>query len=143
MDFIGLNMRHKILLVGSNPSIRSSTSEAFSSTTKSANTLSLWIKDIDADFIFINVSDIKTPKNRPLSQKEIKKSLPSLDCNIKKMNADKYVALGKAAHIALTLLGLDHLEMPHPSGMNRLLNDSNYRDKKINELATFATSSLE
>jgi uracil-DNA glycosylase len=142
MDFIGLNMRYKILLVGSNPSIRSSTSEAFSSTTKSARILSSWIKDIDAEFIFINVTDIKTPNNRPLSKKEIKESLPFLYFNIKKLNANKYVALGKAAHIALTLLCLDHLEMPHPSGMNRLLNDSNYRDKKINELATFATSSL-
>lgn len=140
-DFTGLNIRPRIALVGSNPSVRSTTSEAFASTTKSAQILSSWIKNIDADFIFINITDIKTPNNRPLSQKEMKEALPSLSLNLAELNADGYVTLGKAAHTALTLLHLAHLEMPHPSGMNRLLNDRDFVTEKIKELATYVASS--
>jgi len=38
----------------------------------------------------------------------------------------KIIALGKSAEKALTKLGVPHYPMPHPSGRNRLLNDTDY-----------------
>lgn len=130
----------KVLLIGSNPSISSQSSFAFFLDSKSGQTLQEWIKDVEADFVYGNVSSIKTDNNRPLTRAEIKASLPDLLKAIKRNRPDKIVALGKTAAEALTLLQLSFLGMPHPSGLNRKLNDKEYAAQKIKELATFATS---
>lgn len=139
------SLQLKVLLIGSNPSIKSSSDLAFFLDSKSGTTLQTWIKDIDAEFIYANVSDTKTENNRSLTRTEIKTSLPNLLEKIKKQTPDKIVTLGKTAHEALTLLQLSHLEMPHPSGLNRKLNDKKYTEEKIKELAAFcaASSKLE
>ncbi len=132
--------RIKVLLLGSNPSIRSASDFAFFLDSKSGVTLQGWISGIEADFFYGNVSDIKTENNRPLTRAEIKASLPSLLAKLKQDTPDRIVALGKTAHSALTLLRLPHLEMPHPSGLNRQLNDKEFAERKIKELVAFATS---
>lgn len=133
--------RPKVLLLGSNPSIKSASDLAFFLDSKSGKTLREWIAGIQADFIYGNVSSIKTENNRPLTRREVKASLPDLLKTIAKDSPDRIVALGKTAHEALTLLQLPHLQMPHPSGMNRQLNDKNFKEQKIKELAAFCTAS--
>jgi uracil-DNA glycosylase len=87
----------------------------------------------------INVSNNKTEENRPLKVSEIKESLDPLMAEIVIAEADKIVALGKTAAKALTLLGVDFYEMPHPSGRNRLLNDPKYVEEKIKGLLEFCS----
>jgi uracil-DNA glycosylase len=85
----------------------------------------------------INVMNKKTDGNRPLKVSEIKENLESLRVDIVVAQADRVVALGKTAAKALTLLGVNFYEMPHPSGQNRLLNDPKYVEEKIKGLIEY------
>ena len=44
---------------------------------------------------------------------------------------DKVVALGGFPSRALTELGIDHHVLPHPSGLNRNLNDKDYEKAQV------------
>lgn len=78
-----------------------------------------------------------THRNRPLSIKEIKEALPRLKQSIGTPRYVKLVALGKTAEKALTLLRLDYYAMPHPSGLNRKLNNKEYVAEKIKGLQDY------
>jgi uracil-DNA glycosylase len=127
----------KILFVGSNPSTASPTSDPFNNATSSSRILTEWVKDLEGDKVHINVSNEKTEGNRPLKQSEIKASLGRLAEDISRIAPARIVALGKTATRALTLLQVPFFEMPHPSGMNRLLNDPKYVEEKIKRLTEF------
>ena len=131
----------KILFVGSNPSQRSANDSAFHGSTRSAQILAEWTKDIPGTKIHINVVNKKTDDNRPLKASEIKDNLDNLTADILIAQADKIVALGKTAAKALTLLRVNFYEMPHPSGRNRLLNDPEYVAQKIKGLVEFCSTS--
>lgn len=49
-------------------------------------------------------------------------------------NSDVTVALGEYASRAMDLRGIKHVRFPHPSGLNRKLNDETYIDCMINFL---------
>ena len=46
---------------------------------------------------------------------------------------DKVIALGNVASDSLKKLDIIHFKMPHPSGLNRQLNDKEFEKKKIKE----------
>lgn len=50
---------------------------------------------------------------------------------------DKIVALGLVVSKHLTKLGIDHYRIPHPSPLNRLLNDKRYTDDMLQRLDAF------
>ncbi len=128
-------MKH-IVFVGSNPSNASETEEAFARGTKSYKILESWAEAAAMTaWAVVNVSNKKTPNNRPLNTAEIKEAIPDL-INVLK-GSDKVVALGKTAAKALTMAGIFHLEMPHPSGLNRKLNDPDYVFMCLNNLRRF------
>jgi uracil-DNA glycosylase len=131
-----------ILFIGSNPSTASSTTNAFCESTKSGRTLNSWIKRIDLPLhaMMINVSSEPTKNNKPLTAALIKNNLPRLKSKINYLKPDKIVALGKVSAKALTLLGIHFYEMPHPSGLNRQLNDISFIEEKINGLKTYILS---
>lgn len=124
----------KVIFIGSNPSAKSPDNSAFNPDTRSSKILKSWIENLHIDIIYENVCDFKTPNNRPLSVKEIKQSLPFLIEKIQKNNPDKIVTLGNTAEKALKIIDCyDFFAAPHPSGMNRKLNDQEYVKKmKIN-----------
>ena len=133
-----------ILLLGSNPSISSSSTVPFWEDSRSRKILNDWISRIPLDhhhsIIFENVSDDPTDKNRPLKMSEIRISLLDLESKINHHDPDKIIALGKTASIALTLLRRDHFAMPHPSGRNRQLNDKIFVENKIKDMMKFIMS---
>lgn len=45
---------------------------------------------------------------------------------------DKVIALGGFPSKALTELGINHHMLPHPSGLNRKLNDAEYEKQQVN-----------
>jgi uracil-DNA glycosylase len=112
-----------VILVGSNPSAKSPNDVPFDPSVRSARTLGTWIEGIDAEFLFMNVSDVKTQSNKPLSTAQIKGSLSSLKEKLDQYPKARVVALGKTAEKALSMLNVHFLALPHPSGMNRMLND--------------------
>ena len=46
---------------------------------------------------------------------------------------DKIIALGNVASNALKKVGVDHFKMPHPSPLNRQLNDKQFEKTMIKE----------
>jgi len=137
----------KILFVGSNPSAASANTNPFDPSTKSYRIVAGWISEAlsveltSIRFEFANVANFKTQDNKPLKVSEIRENLPYLQVTIGAFAPDKIVALGKTAAKALTLLQVPFLEMPHPSGRNRQLNDPEYVVQKLKELKEFILSS--
>jgi uracil-DNA glycosylase len=133
----------KILFVGSNPSNASGTLDAFDALTKSARTVRGWLNIFDDSerallfWDFTNVARIKKEGNKPLTAKEIDDNLFELQCSVDAYRPDKIVALGKTAAKALTLLRLPFYEMPHPSGLNRQLNDPEFVARKLKDLKEY------
>lgn len=135
----------KVLFIGSNPSQQSSSITPFWGDTKSRAILRKWFSqlyesgNLQIESIhFANVLNSVTPGNRPLKMSEIKGALSDLQQKINvDIVPDRVVALGKTAEKALTLLRIPHYAMPHPSGLNRKLNDTTYVEEKINGLREY------
>lgn len=124
----------RVLFIGSNPSGKSPDEFAFHYRTRSGKTLYSWIERADIHVrVLANVSNKITPGNRPLTITEIRQALPALKERIDRNNCP-VVAVGKTAARALTLLGVQFYELPHPSGLNRKLNNPAYIDEKIKGL---------
>lgn len=137
---------NRIVIVGSNPSRKSSKVIPFWHDTKSSKTLAHWLDEVhfECEFIhFMNVSNLPTEKNRPLKTSEIKANLPTVQYELNKVKPTKIIALGKTAEKALSLLGVDFFPMPHPSGLNRLLNDKHFMEEKIKGLSVYLNPSIE
>lgn len=113
-----------VVFVGSNPSASSPDSSPFHVSVKSRKTLETWIESINANFVFVNVCDEKTEDNRPLSISQIRDARDSLLAKLAQYPNARIVSLGKIAARALTEAGVrNFLALPHPSGLNRKLND--------------------
>lgn len=131
----------KVLLLGSNPSNKSADNSAFHESTQSGRILKGWLEGISGEFVFENITSQKTENNRPLNQEERAQAKASLLERIKEINPDRIVALGKHASEMVSRLGLKYLELPHPSGLNRKLNDKDYVAECLNRLRAYCTSS--
>ena len=127
----------KTILIGSNPSNQSPDCSPFHASTRSRRVVDAWFNQIDTEIIYMNVCDLKMPGNKPLTRKMITESLPDLKSRLERYPGAKIVAVGKAASTALTLLRVQHFEMPHPSGANRLLNDLDYVQLQIKRLKIY------
>lgn len=127
----------KILFIGSNPSHKASSTEAFTEDTVSGRILRDWVKGIEGTILYDNIVSSVTENNRPLNGNEITDAKTGLSDRIKEINPERIVALGKAASSVLSKLGFKHLGMPHPSGLNRQLNDKAYTTAKIEELKRY------
>lgn len=131
----------KVVFLGSNPSCSSPYDDPFSHCKSANKILSEWIPALGLtrdQVYFANVANYKTPKNRPLKKSEIKAELPRLALQL---NGHVVVALGKAAQEAIALLAASSLLssndlariacMPHPSGLNRQLNDKEWVKQQL------------
>lgn len=128
------------LFIGSNPSNSSTCDGAFHMSTRSSKILTGWCMDLQGTKVHLNVLNHKTKDNRPLKASEIKLNLERLSSDIRGIAPSHVIALGKTAAKALTLLGVEHYEMPHPSGRNRLLNDPEYVARKVKGLIAYCSS---
>jgi uracil-DNA glycosylase len=127
----------RIVFVGSNPSQKRKLNGAFTPDTVSGRVLHEWIRAAEIDLWHtLNIVDYITENNRPLNKSEILPHIPHIKLSLS--FCTKIVAMGKTAHKALQLAGIPHLEMPHPSGLNRKLNDPEYVSKCIAMLRDYA-----
>lgn len=90
--------------------------------------------------MYDNITSQITENNRPLNKEEKALATASLLERINRINPDRIVALGKAAAEVLKKLDVEFLEMPHPSGLNRKLNDKNYTTSKLAELKAYCNA---
>lgn len=131
-----------VIFIGSNPSAASIGLGAFDKSTKSGRTLYEWIDKAGITAcLVLNLHNKPTPNNRPLKKSEIRAALINLEAVLSMYTGTPIVAVGKAAAEALTLLRRSFYEMPHPSGMNRLLNDPKYIEEKIKGLVLWTNPS--
>jgi len=126
-----------VFFVGSNPSTKSQTNAAFDTSTQSGQRLQQWMDAVDlSNAMFVNVSDQTTPGNRPLQKNEIRENLHQLHNRL--CIADRVIAVGKTAETALNMLStLDFYAIPHPSGMNRKLNDADYVESMLRDMKLY------
>lgn len=108
-------MKTLVLVVGLNPSKQSPDNSAFHPSTKSRKTLDGWLEGIDgAEFYYINISD---------SKEHIRCNTNELHNKINELSPHKIIGLGRKVQSILTMLDVSHLRIPHPSGLNRSIND--------------------
>lgn len=129
-----------VLLIGSNPGQKSPDNTAFHPDTKSRQFVDKWFEDETWCIGYENLVDFKTAKNKQLSNSQIEAEMPWI---VKNINAYKdmgwsIVACGKIASRGLTMAGIEHFEMPHPSGLCRFWNDKEAGKAKIEEMKKWA-----
>jgi len=113
----------KVLIVGMCPSNKPTLGYKRNATfTK----LESWMDTLNVKhFSFINTFDY--PATPTLSKVDYKR----LSTATKEY--DNVLALGGFVSLALERLGIDHFKMPHPSPLNRQLNDKSYEKKILKE----------
>lgn len=113
----------KLLIVGQNPSTK----------TENNQTLSRLAKWMDfagvRNWSFVNVGSqpgtfVPTNEDRHFLWRVLKVSSAS----------QPVVALGGQASKVLTMFQINHLRLPHPSGLNRQLNDPRYEELAMGQL---------
>lgn len=123
----------RVTIVGSNPSQKSPDNSAFHPSTKSRQFVDKWFEGHNCiDIEYMNLINKKTDNNKQLTKSQIRVELEQ----IKKRFSfcDNIVACGKVASMGLTMAGIEHFEMPHPSGLNHFWNDKDAAEKKIKEM---------
>jgi len=71
---------------------------------------------------------------------DLPQRMSSVDYELLRESVHNYsyvVALGNLASIALTRIETQHFKMPHPSPLNRLLNDRSYEQNMLHELRSY------
>lgn len=116
----------KVLFIGSNPSRASKTTLPMDISTRSRVTINKWLHGKTFNVAFVNIMDSPTDNNRPLSKIEMLKCLVSLKNKIELEKPDKIIALGQNASWVLIKLRIEHFAAPHPSGLCRKWNNSDF-----------------
>ena len=127
---------NKVLLVGSNPSNKSPDNSAFHRDTKSRKFVDKWFEGEGWNIAYDNLVSFKTNNNKQLSVAQINENLDWIKYNMEKYKNLGYnvVACGKVAAKGLTMAGVEHFEMPHPSGLCRFWNDKEAGEAKVKEM---------
>lgn len=115
----------KVVFVGDEPSRLNTNPDIAFVGSRCWKTLLKWVEklslDVEKDCLFFNSHTEKL-----LSLIEIKYKSGCL-----------VVALGENAHKRLKANKVKHFKLPHPSGLNRTLNDKEYVDKCLKECYTY------
>jgi hypothetical protein len=53
---------------------------------------------------------------------------------------EKIITIGQKAHDVLVLMGISHYALPHPSGLNRQLNNLKFVDQRLKECKNYFMS---
>lgn len=123
----------KVLVVGQNPSRYNLDPKIAFKGTKSFDTIQEWMEQMSVSsdgYILVNAF-IRI--NQKYNKREIELAAFRLDKYTKMFNPEKVIALGKMASKALKKAGIDHFELPHPSGRNRKLNDVEWLQEQLFE----------
>ncbi len=109
----------KILVIGLNPA------NVGGVKSRSIKVLHGWLDRLDLKYVsFINLSE----QSGKFLIKNINKDYVLDVCS----NYQKILALGITVGSILGDLHIPHFKLPHPSGLNRQLNDSGYVQEKLN-----------
>ena len=122
-----------ILFVASNPSSLNKDPEIAMIGSRSEKNFNGWAEYLvpNKQYVVVNVSNKVTEMNRPLKRSEY--DLLRL-CNYAiHPSVTKVVALGNTAADALDQIGIKYFKLPHPSPLNRFLNNECQVDAVLEE----------
>lgn len=138
-----------ILVMGQNPARSSVTGAPFLGT-ESGKRLSMWLSKAGVNFYVLNnVSNDKTENNRSLKRSEMSKIAKSKEFCDRIKSYDKILAVGRQAEFTLELAKIHHkmphlqvMYVPHPSGLNRVLNDPNSEKEVVEMIRVFVNGGI-
>jgi uracil-DNA glycosylase len=117
----------KVLFVGDKPSAKNLDPDIAFEGSRSGETLKTWAKSMglnDDDYTAINRVDEFF-----------------VECCKSFVKADKAViSLGVRAHKALLKAGVFHFPLPHPSGLNRKINDKDKLNRELSRCMNYINS---
>lgn len=117
----------KVLVIGMCPSNKPTIGKTRNATFKR---LESWMDSLGVrHFSFSNTFDY--PSTPTLSKVDYKRL-----CTLAKEH-DKIIALGGFVSLALNRINIKHFSMPHPSPLNRLLNDKAYENKLVKQCKAY------
>lgn len=138
----GFQMR-PVLFVGSNPSIHCFNPSVAFVGTKSLTTLELWISEIRLNMQYYFPYHMANASSRITSTPKISDmDLESLGIYCEYVQPFAVIALGKYAVKACKKMGWEYFELPHPSGLNRKLNDKNYVKTALKQCSDYLSNKL-
>lgn len=122
-----------ILFVASNPSSLNTNPEIAMIGSKSERTFTRWVEYLIPDGVYrvINVSNEVTDDNKPLKRSQY--NISHLIHYAKDLSITKVVALGNVAADALDQIEVQYFKLPHPSPLNRFLNNKEQVDAVLEE----------
>jgi hypothetical protein len=135
-----VNSVKNIVIVGSNPSVKSPDLSAFHPSTKSRKFIDNIFKDTYLNLTYVNIIDVKLSGNKPISRSQIKSQLENIKLKFHGISNTKIITFGKSASYGLQLAEVPHFEMPHPSGLCRFWNDRSASEIKIKEMFAWIRS---
>ncbi len=111
----------RVIVIGMNPSSSQKLTK-----TSALSRLREWMTSIGVnDYAFANV--VLTPGR-------VAKNMVDTDRVLSySTQYDKIIGLGNFVSEILTDLGIDHCKLPHPSGLNRMINDPELIRKKLED----------
>ena len=118
-----------ILVLGISPGFAGSREKS-----KTVQRVKRWMAESDLseqDYDWLNVSD-EPGSNPSLNQIKLQSSVVQV--------YNKVVCLGKTPGKWCKKMGIDHLEVPHPSGINRVWNNTEAEPNVIEELKEYLKS---
>lgn len=132
-----------VLVIGQNPARSSKTGKAFIGT-RSGKKLLGWLEKAGlAEYHLDNVSHDTTPDNKPLLTRKIRDIVISQNFLERIRPYRKVIAVGRQAANAMNIavfyhkLSTEVLQINHPSGLNRVLNQTGAEDKTIELISRF------
>lgn len=134
------------MILGSNPPQNGQNDEAFPIDCFTRKRLDKWLENINITVKYINVADFPTIKNKQLTIKQIKDSLPGLKSKINAHYDGKLIVLGRIAEKAIKMLiengmKIEYLYIPHPSGKNFAYNDVEFLNQTIQKVREYVAKS--
>ena len=112
-----------ILFVASNPSKFNKDPKVAMIGSKSERVFNRFVKDLGVgdSYMVVNVASVVTDDNRPLKVSEY--DLQNLIAYTTHPSVTKVIALGNTAADALNRIDQEFFKLPHPSPLNRFLNN--------------------
>lgn len=104
--------------------------------TKSGDTIIKWVTSIAYDCNFL-VSNASNTIGKPIVTED---DMSRLREEYSFYRPEKIITFGRVAERTISELGWEYFKMPHPSGLNRKLNNRHYVDKMIQDMVTYIRS---
>lgn len=127
----------KVLLVGQNPSRHNLDPKIAFKGSKSFKVIEEWVQEMslsDCGYMLVNAF----PKvNQKYKKADVEVAISRVKNYMEMIKPQKVIALGKMAAKVLKKANIEHFELPHPSGLNRKLNNVEWLQEELHKARNY------